>query len=116
MTSFDPVKSPPPYDNQPQVGVPINQTILVPSAPILSNTLVAPQAYNLDTALQKFSQDNEINPKYISALRSLIGYDVCIICDDSGSMKMPASGDNALVSRWNELYTSMQIMMAAIQA
>jgi len=53
---------------------------------------------------------------YLPSLRRLVAYDVAIICDDSGSMNLPADSDNPNLSRWAELKQSVQILLRITEA
>ena len=81
-----------------------------PSAP--------PAVYDpMQQELIAFASKYQIAPQYISKLRSLIGWDIVIICDDSGSM---ASTSDAFpstdpfapkFSRWDELKMIVEQIM-----
>jgi hypothetical protein len=65
-----------------------------------------------DSLIKKY----EINPKYAIKLRQLEGFEIVIICDDSGSMNTPVSNPSTkdhmnLLSRWDELKSTVKIIV-----
>jgi len=71
------------------------------------------------TRLAKFDgliRRHEINPDYAIKLRQLEGFEIVIICDDSGSMNSPVTNPsikdhNDLPSRWDELKNTVKTIV-----
>jgi hypothetical protein len=57
-----------------------------------------------------------MKPQYLPSLHSLLAYDVALVCDDSGSMALPADADNPNLSRWAELKQAVQIILRVTAA
>ena len=74
-----------------------------------------------DYCLQRFqaiAQQFEIRGDYCQKLRQLEGYEIIIVCDDSGSMGTPVSNTNGSVSafgkqmtRWDELRNTVSLIV-----
>jgi hypothetical protein len=65
-----------------------------------------------DSLIRKY----EINPEYAIKLRQLEGFEIVIICDDSGSMNTPVSNPTTkdhmnLSSRWDELKSTVKTIV-----
>ena len=65
--------------------------------------------------LSDFITKHEISTDYAIKLRQLEGYDIVVICDDSGSMKTPVSTPNtksflSLPTRWQEMQNIVSII------
>lgn len=77
------------------------------------------QEINSVTRLDKFDvlvQKFEINPEFAIKLRQLEGYEIIIICDDSGSMGTMVTNPSVkdfknLQSRWEELKQTVKIII-----
>jgi len=91
-----------------------NQTFVYPIyEPPSDNQISPPNNTNIskENRLAKFDtiiRKHEINPSNAIKLRQLEGFEIVIICDDSGSMSNPVSNPSItnhynLPSRWDEL-------------
>ena len=63
-----------------------------------------------------FIRKYEINPEYAIKLRQLEGFEIVIICDDSGSMNTPVANPSTtdhmnLSSRWDELKSTVKTIV-----
>ena len=76
--------------------------------------------------LQALAQKFEINLEWVSRLRQLEGFNICLLLDDSGSMSTPcAPGGSVQVSsnpyaprptRWDELRNTVSILLQIVTA
>ncbi len=80
-------------------------TIIEPSAPPINDNMV-----RFQYVVKKYN----ISEYFALQLRQLYNYEICIICDDSGSMNNPVNNDYTLYenveTRWSEAQTSLKII------
>ena len=75
----------------------------------INNQTHEPTAFLLEnnTIIEKYN----ISLFFAQELRQLESYEICIICDDSGSMCIPVKNlNNSFETRWSEAQTSLKII------
>ena len=76
------------------------------------NNTKAERLEKFDSLVRKY----EINPEYAIKLRQLEGFEIVVICDDSGSMNTPVSNPTTndhmhLPTRWEELKSTVKTIV-----
>lgn len=77
------------------------------------------QMASIEQELHQFITKYEINPKYGAVLHRLVDFHTVIVADDSASMASladPDDSNNPGVTRWQELKTTMKIILEAHHA
>ncbi len=91
-------------DNLPY-AVAVQPDIVTPSAPPLENNM---------ERFQDVVEKHNISMFFAQQLRQLENYEICIICDDSGSMCNPVKSPNTpfekVDTRWTEAQNSLRII------
>ena len=95
----------------------LNQVEVINANATLSHS--TSDSVNKITRLAKFDaliRRHEINPDYAIKLRQLEGFEIVIICDDSGSMNTPVTNPSIkdhknLQSRWDELRSTVKTIV-----
>jgi hypothetical protein len=87
-------------------------TATAPTLPSSSSTDRQNRLLKFDDIIRKY----EINPQYAIKLRQLEGFEIVVICDDSGSMNTPVSNPSItdhknLPTRWCELKKTVKIIV-----
>ena len=103
----------------PPATYPTTDSTLYPTYATYSNPAEPSNSTNKTTRLAKFDsliRKHEINPDYAIKLRQLEGFEIVIICDDSGSMNTPVTNPsikdhNDLPSRWDELKKTVKTIV-----
>lgn len=62
-----------------------------------------------DVYLDELAKTYDISRKLVERLRALEDYEIVILCDDSGSMRMPYG--RSARSRWDELQTIVKVIL-----
>lgn len=101
----------PPYSPHQNYGEPlISANTAILHTPALTNKTA--RLAKFDSLIRRY----EINPDYAIKLRQLEGFEIVIICDDSGSMNSPVTNPsikdhNDLPSRWDELKNTVKTIV-----
>lgn len=91
----------------------------IPQANYINESYTASSTNTKAERLAKFDalvRRHEINPEYAIKLRQLEGFEIVVICDDSGSMNTPVSNPTTkdhinLQTRWEELKTTVKTIV-----
>jgi hypothetical protein len=97
-----------------------NTGIPLPSAPPQPPVYQSPSVISYDDyCLERFKEiarQFEIRPNFCQKLRQLEGYEIIILCDDSGSMSSIVDDNKdpfgKKITRWDELKNTVNIMMS----
>jgi hypothetical protein len=107
---YPPLSYPPYSDHVDQLLAP-PPTYSAPTNLAPSNTKIE-RLTKFDSLVRKY----EINPQYAIKLRQLEGFEIVVICDDSGSMNTPVSNPTTkdhmnLPTRWDELKSTVKTIV-----
>jgi len=91
---------PPPYGEQGLLLTPI--TVIDPTHP----------AYR-EQRLIEICERYSIGSEFLSSLKKLSGFDIVLLCDDSGSMQtlIDSRSNTCMISRWDELKMAVNIVV-----